>query len=247
MAYTENISGKRMTSEEKKQIDILIMVLKNFDISQFSVRALRVLDENSENRLALMVYHANFDWVFAESGEKIGVRFNESYVTEYLEREAGAFGFEAFMAIAHLVAMKATDGDVADTRLYNALLYRAHTTYKNEKYLTFFYDCITSWLEDSDLNREFYRQLGMQEDPNMFLLSAHGKMFTTRKYFADLLLEQLKTTADLPAEKRKALVLKILATPLYQKDESQKKGHVGWYIGAGVGIALAFLLFLLLL
>lgn len=242
--------GGSMKSAENNQVAILVMVLENLDFKQFTVRALRVLDENPGNKLALMVYQARFEPADVSDGRLLCVRFNEQAVEEFLDRYAGELDLKTLLALTKLVVLKEAGEVDSDARLYKSLLKRAHISCrKDAQSLISFYDCLITWLGNS-YSTEWASTRNLE---NPELAYRANNILDARKQMANMAIEQLKMTTDLSMEKRKLLIVQIMTSPLFPEQESENqykdkdKGKVLGIVGAVIlGAALLFIFLSLL-
>ena len=237
-----------MNETEVKQCRILTMVMKNLDMANLKDRALRVLDENPDNPLALMVYNAEFS-AFYEQNTALCVQFNEQIVTAFLKEHGDTLDFDTFLAISRLILMKeASASDSDDSALIGSVLKHADAKCKDGGALTSFYNMAVFLLCNTETlnyftNRQYY--------------SEHiADALKARKTMIKIVHERLKNTDKIAPEKKAELINKITSSVIYEKPvdpnapepqpEQPQKSHVGLFVGVGIGIFLLIIFFTLL-
>lgn len=90
---TQNIGtvinvGETTFEKEKKQANVLVMLLSNLDIPPLKDRALRVLDLNPDNSFAMMIYSCDFREI-PVLGEYKVYAFNEAPLVRYFNENKG--------------------------------------------------------------------------------------------------------------------------------------------------------------
>lgn len=235
-----------MNLQEKKQVDILVMVLKKFDVEFFKERALRVLDENPRNKLALMIFNAEFEVALSNYGTVLSVRFNEKAVEEYLDSCGNEFDLETFMIIAKLVAMKQSGGVDADADIFCALINRANLNC-DKRSLEMFYDSMAFWICSNSKLVELKTHMDINRDESIMKSFAANSALDAKARLAYVVFEQLKQQNALSQEKRNQLMVKIASSGLIPElNKSQNKKKISGIIGIVIGASIIALIIIFL-
>lgn len=237
-----------MNESEIKQCRVLTMVPKNADVSNFKERALRVLDENPDNPLALMVYNAEFRG-FLDHGPLVSLTFNENVVERFLFAHGDTLDFDTFLAITRLVLMKETNSETDDTQLMGTVLNHADVACKDADALAAFYDFTVKTLCNQDRLNYFTNTLFFSDCADNI-----ADAFKAQKIMAKVILKRLQNLTAIAADKKAALIKIITDSPLYEKPPAapqatttqqqppaKKSRHIGLFVLLGIAIVILYL------
>lgn len=89
--------------QEKRQCEVLLMLLNNCDFEPLKERALRIMDINPQNALAKMVYNCGFSILYNFDTEHPFLDFDEKPLLEYVQAHKGTIDLETSAQFAFLL------------------------------------------------------------------------------------------------------------------------------------------------
>ena len=98
--------GENQIEKEEKQCEVLLMMLKNSDLSNLKYKALEVLEINPNNELAKMIYHLNFEFYELLDGTISTYSFSTSSITNFFKKYKGSISTETSVSFISLLLQK---------------------------------------------------------------------------------------------------------------------------------------------
>lgn len=135
---------------EKNQCRVLIMLLNKLDFAPLKERALRVLDINPENALALMVYNGDFS-VEVVSGDVFFAGFDEEQIVKYLEYYNGVIDAELSSIFVKLLQIHPTSADMASKCMNLIMTNLSALNLPTDKLDRIFFDIVRNMTDDAFL------------------------------------------------------------------------------------------------
>lgn len=97
---------KYQLEKEIKQCEILLMMIKNFDLSSLKQKSLEILEINPNNQLAHMIYHLDFEFYSWMNGDISTYTFQTSPLTTFFEKNKGSIDIETSLSFLTLLQNK---------------------------------------------------------------------------------------------------------------------------------------------
>lgn len=98
--------GASEFEKEKKQCKVLLMLMHNLDLSNLEERALRVLDLNPDNSLALMIYNCDFSAIVSSQTDLVFLKYNEEPLLKYIKENKGYIDAETTVLFAKMLMFR---------------------------------------------------------------------------------------------------------------------------------------------
>lgn len=147
--------GENQIEKEEKQCEVLLMMLKNSDLSNLKYKALEVLEINPNNELAKMIYHLNFEFYELLEGDITTFSFSTTPITEYFETYKGSINSETSVSFISLLLQK-YDFTEEDYPCMRALLANIESFGKNSNEIFDFYKSVIELAKSGSAN---YKQI----------------------------------------------------------------------------------------
>ena len=192
--------GENKFEEEKKQCKILLTMLENYDFSNIKDRALKVLDYNPENELAIMLYNCNFTTKSYIDGDFPTLNFDERPVCQYFYSRKGLISTDFSLLFIDLLLLEAKNSAFM-VNLFDKILDNIDNLGLDKTTISYTYNEIAKKiLNKNSINRlrKCANQMGGLAVLNIFLT---GSAYVST--LADLQADEAKSLLNLLKDSRR--------------------------------------------